>query len=65
MHGMNAYSSDVGSTTVNINTFPLLVWSATENLEGTISKGDFSGTIGDINGVVHNISGSFEAIRVQ
>ena len=65
LHGMNAYSSDVGSTTVNINTFPLLVWSATENLEGTISKGDFSGTIGDINGVVHNISGSFEAIRVQ
>ena len=65
MHGMNAYTSDEGSVTVNITTFPNLVWGATSNLESTIAKGDFSGTVIDAFDIPHTISGSFDAIRVQ
>ena len=65
MHGMNAYTSDEGSVTVNVTTFPNLVWGATSNLESTIAKGDFSGTVIDAFDTPHTISGSFDAIRVQ
>lgn len=65
MHGMNSYTSDEGSVTVNITTFPNLVWGATSNLESTIAKGDFSGTVIDAFDIPHTISGSFDAIRVQ
>ena len=65
MHGMNAYTSDEGSVTVNVTTFPNLVWGATSNLESTIAKGNFSGTVIDAFDTPHTISGSFDAIRVQ
>tara|TARA_B100001115_G_C15824422_1_gene410301 strand:+ start:1178 stop:1717 length:540 start_codon:yes stop_codon:yes gene_type:complete len=65
MHGMNAYTSEEGSVTVNVTTFPLLVWGATSDLESTIATGDFSGTVMDVFDTPHTISGSFDAIRVQ
>ena len=65
MHGMNSYTSDEGSVTVNVTTFPNLVWGATSNLESTIARGDFSGTVIDAFDNPHTISGSFDAIRVQ
>ena len=65
MHGMNAYTSDEGSVNVNVTTFPNLVWGATSNLESTIARGDFSGTVIDAFDTPHTISGSFDAIRVQ
>ena len=65
MHGMNSYTSDEGSVTVNVTTFPNLVWGATSNLESTIARGDFSGTVIDEFDNPHTISGSFDAIRVQ
>jgi hypothetical protein len=34
-------------------------------LQETLVIGEFSGTVGDFNDVLHNISGSFEAIRIQ
>jgi len=65
MHGMNAYTSDEGSVTVNITSFPSLVWGVTDDLEATMTKGDFSGTVIDAFDSPHTISGSFDAIRVQ
>ena len=65
MHGVNAYTTDYGSTTVNITSFPSQTLGAHDNLESTKAKGDFSGTIGDFNGNLHSISGSFEAVRLQ
>lgn len=65
MHGMNAYTSDEGSVTVNITSFPSLVWGVTDDLEATMAKGDFSGTVIDAFDSPHTISGSFDAIRVQ
>jgi hypothetical protein len=65
MHGMNAYTSDEGSVTVNISSFPSLVWGVTDDLESTLAKGDFSGTVIDAFDTPHTISGSFDAIRVQ
>ena len=46
------------------NQFTILI-GAHSSLEATLSKGDFSGTIGDVNGVIHNITGSFETVRLQ
>ena len=65
MRGMNAYTSEEGNVTLNITTFPNLVWGATSNLESTLAKGDFSGTVIDVFDVPHTISGTFDAIRVQ
>ena len=65
MHGMNAYTSDEGNVTVNISSFPSLVWGVTDDLESTLAKGDFSGTVIDAFDTPHTISGSFDAIRVQ
>ena len=65
MHGMNAYTSDEGSVTVNITSFPSLVWGVTDDLEATMAKGDFSGTVIDAFDSPHTISGSFDALRVQ
>ena len=68
MHNMNAYADDLGvgaSTTLNITTFPAATVSTSDRLQETIVVGNFSGTVGDFNDVLHDISGSFEAIRVQ
>ena len=68
MHNMNAYADDLGvgaSTTLNITTFPTATVSTADRLQETLVIGDFSGTVGDFNDVLHNVSGSFEAIRVQ
>ena len=66
MHGTNTYTTGLGgSTTVNITSFPLETLGAHDNLESTISIGNFSGTIGDFNGDLHSISGAFEAVRAQ
>ena len=65
MRGMNAYTSEEGNVTVNVTTFPNLVWGATSNLESTLAKGDFSGTVIDVFDAPHTISGTFDAIRVQ
>jgi len=42
-----------------------LVWGVTDDLEATMAKGDFSGTVIDAFDSPHTISGSFDAIRVQ
>ncbi len=66
MHGINTYTTDLGgSTTVNITSFPLQTLGAHDNIESTISTGNFSGTTGDFNGDLHTISGAFEAVRAQ
>ena len=68
MQNMNSYADNLGigaSTTLNITTFPTATVSTTDRLQETLVIGDFSGTVGDFNDVLHNISGSFEAIRVQ
>jgi hypothetical protein len=68
MHNMNAYADDLGvgaSTTLNITTFPTATVSTSDRLQETIVVGNFSGTVGDFNDVLHDISGSFEAIRIQ
>ena len=68
MRNMNSYADNLGigaSTTLNITTFPTATVSTTDRLQETLVIGDFSGTVGDFNDVLHNISGSFEAIRVQ
>lgn len=62
---MSSDTSDKGSVTVNVTTFPNLVWGATSNLESTIARCDFSGTVIDAFGTPHTISRSFDAIRVQ
>jgi len=68
MHNMDSYSDALGmgaSTTLTITTFPALSASTSERLQETLVIGEFSGTVGDFNDVLHNISGSFEAIRIQ
>ena len=58
-------STMVHTRRTGVTTFPNLVWGATSNLESTIAKGDFSGTVMDVFDTPHSISGSFDAIRVQ
>ena len=68
MNNMDSYSDALGigaSTTLTITTFPAVSASTSEMLQETLVIGDFSGTVGDFNDDLHNISGSFEAIRVQ
>ena len=68
MNNMDSYSDALGmgaSTTLTITTFPALSASTSERLQETLVIGEFSGTVGDFNDVLHNISGSFEAIRIQ
>ena len=66
LHGMSSYTSDEGTVTVNVTTFPYLVWGVTSDVESTLAKGDFSGTVIDnFDNTPHTISGSFDAIRVQ
>ncbi|MDC3309077.1 hypothetical protein OAV26_02500 [Crocinitomicaceae bacterium] len=66
LHGMSSYTTFEGSVTVNVTTFPYLVWGVTSDVESTLAKGDFSGTVIDnFDNTPHTISGSFDAIRVQ
>ena len=68
MQNINAYADNSGSgasTTLNITTFPTVTASTSERLQETLVVGNFSGTVADFNDVLHDISGSFEAIRLQ
>ena len=68
MQNLSAYSDNDGSgasTTLEITTFPSETASTSNNLQQTLVIGTFSGTVADVNDDLHNISGSFEAIRIQ
>jgi hypothetical protein len=53
-----------GSINVTVQTFPNQT-ASTNISSNTLVKGSFSGTIGDANGTLYTVSGSFESIRTN
>lgn len=66
MNGMSNYSTfNGGSVSVNVTSFASQTLGAHTDLQSTLCIGDFSGTIADFNGNLHNVSGSFQSVRAQ
>jgi len=67
MSGPNILNSNQfgGSLTLNITNFPSNTVQQNGISNSAIVEGNFSGTIGKLNGTLSPISGSFESIRIQ